>query len=236
MRFNTLIWTFRTVLAAMMVLFLLSGCSGLGRLFGGEEEEKAPAELMTEGMENLDRGYYTAAVEAFEKIKDRYPYSQYAVLAELRMADALYKTKEFDSAYKAYDEFEKLHPKYREIPYVVYQKGMCNFMQVKSIDREQEHTRKAKAQFERLIMRFPGDRYAIKARRKLRKCLVYLAEYELYVGRFYFSNGWYRAALGRYTYVIKNYPDMGQYNEAVEYISRCREKLAEAEAKIREEG
>jgi hypothetical protein len=30
---------------------------------------------------------------------------------------------------------------------------------------------------------------------------------------------------------MENYPDMGQYHEAIEYISKCKEKIAEKRAK-----
>jgi outer membrane protein assembly factor BamD len=221
-------------LIGTLAVLLLGGCAAV-EWFLGEEEEKYPQELMMEGIEKLENGSYQAAVEAFQQIKDRYPYSKYAVLAELKMADALYLTKELDLAYEAYDEFEKLHPKNKEIPYVIYQKGMCHFSQMKSIDREQVHTLNAKQQFERLVRRFPRDDYANRARRNIRKCLIFLAEYELYVGHFYFKKGKYRAALGRYTYIIEHYPDMGQYHEAIEYISKCKQKLAEEEARKQKE-
>jgi outer membrane protein assembly factor BamD (BamD/ComL family) len=41
--------------------------------------------------------------------------------------------------------------------------------------------------------------------------------------------GEYVSALDRYTFVIKNYPDVGQYHEALEYISKCKEKLAKTD-------
>ena len=213
------------LLIGAMVLFFLNGC-GLSTFFFGEEEEKSPSELISQGLEDMDRGYYKSAVEAFQKVKDRYPYSKHAIQAELKMADALYRTNEFDQAYNAYVDFEKLHPKHKSIPYVIYQKGMCHFAQIRSIDREQVHTSKAREEFERLVRLFQRDEHADKARKNLRKCLIFLAEYELYVGRFYYRKGEYRAALGRFTYIIQNYPDTGQYNEAIEYISKCKEKLA----------
>jgi outer membrane protein assembly factor BamD (BamD/ComL family) len=37
----------------------------------------------------------------------------------------------------------------------------------------------------------------------------------------------YRAAMGRYRYLLENYPDLGQYHEALEYLSKCKDKLAE---------
>lgn len=214
------------VFAGLAVVFLLGGCTVVDEFIFGGEEELNPDELMAQGMEHMDRARYKAAVESFQSIKDRYPYSRYAILAELRMADALYHTEEYDSAYDAYDEFERLHPKNTQIAYVIYQKGMCQFLQMSTNDREQTHTFKAKEEFERLIRRFPRDDYAYRARKNIRKCLVFLSEYELYVGHFYYKMGKYRAAMARYSYIVQHYPDMGQYNEALEYIGKCREMLS----------
>jgi outer membrane protein assembly factor BamD len=221
----------RTMLAAVVLAFLMSGCSYVDKFLGiGGAAEEDAAELMNEGNENLSTGRYKEAVEDFQKVKDRFPYSKYAIIAELKMADALYLQEEYDTAYAAYDEFEKLHPKHKEIPYVIYQKGMSHFNQIKSKDREQAHTLKAKEEFERVIKRFPRDEYANKARKNLRECLIYLAEHELFVGNFYYKQGRYVAALGRYKYILNNYPDVGQYQDAMEGITRCQEKLAQQTA------
>ena len=214
----------RYILMGIILVSIFNGCAVYNRLFG-EREDKRPEELMSEGIRNLERGNFEAAIEAFQNIKDRYPYSKLAITAELKMADALYQDSEFDLAYDAYDEFERLHPKDKNIPFVIYRKGMCYFRQIKSIDRDQSPTLKAKEVFERLIKRFPRDDYANRARKNIRDCLIYLAEYELYVGHFYYKAKKYEAALGRYKYIIKNYPDMGQYHEALEYISKSKENL-----------
>ncbi len=219
----------KTFLLGLIAAFLLGGCASFDNLKGyffGEEEELSAPELMAEGMEKMESGNYTDAVDAFQNLKDRYPYSGYAVVAELKMAEALFRTEQYDEAIEAYDEFERLHPKNENIPYVIYQKGMSHFLQMSTIDREQSNTYKAKEEFERLIKRFPRDPYANRARKNIRKCLIYLAEYELLVGHFYYKMGRYQAALDRYSYIIKNYPDMGQYHEALEYISKCKAELA----------
>jgi len=41
--------------------------------------------------------------------------------------------------------------------------------------------------------------------------------------------------MGRYENVIKNYPDMGQYHVALEYIRRCKEELSEETSPPKEE-
>jgi len=143
------------------------------------------------------------------------------------MADALYERDLFDEAYDEYTEFEKLHPKNPSIQYVLFKKGMCHFSRVKTIDRTQSFTHKAREEFERLIQRYPKSSFAERARRKVRECYIRLAEHEVYVGNFYFKMEKYQPAMHRYIYLIEHYPDVGQYYEALEKIKICKEKLAE---------
>ncbi|MFH1241523.1 MAG: outer membrane protein assembly factor BamD [Pseudomonadota bacterium] len=216
------------LLVGASVVFLLNGCALWDRFF--KEEEKTPDQLMSEGMEDFKKGKYEEATEIFQKIKDRYPYSKFALEAELRMADSLFNRDQYMEAFDAYGEFEKLHPKNPNIPYVIYQKGMCHFNQMSTVDRDQSNTLKAKDEFERLVRRFRRSEYANMARRKIRECYINLAEHELYVGNYYFRMKKYRTAMSRYLYLIENYPDLGQYHVALEYLKKCKEKLAQEEA------
>ena len=192
-----------------------------------KDEENTPAKLMKEGMDYLEKGYYTGAAEFFQKIVDRYPYSKYSVKAELKLADALFLKGLYDEALENYHEFLRLHPKNANIPYVIYQKGMCSFNQVSTTDRDQGNTFRANEEFERLAKNHPESEYAEKAHWKIRECYMLLAESELNVGRFYFSRRKYKAAMNRFRYVLENYPDLGQYHEALEYIKKCEERIAE---------
>jgi outer membrane protein assembly factor BamD len=212
---------------------LLAGCS-ITDLFARREQPKTVADLMDQGEKLFNQGRYAESGEVFQAVKDRYPYSGYAAIAEVRLADGHYERQEFEDAYIVYEEFERLHPKNEKIPYVMYRKGMCAFEQITAMDREQSHATKAKREFERLVFKFPDDVYARKARKNLRQVLIYLSEYELSVGHFYFKMGEYEAALNRYTYLIRHYPDMGYYNEALEYISKCHAKIEQAKTANKE--
>ena len=211
------------------MVLLLSGC-GLWKKVFGDDIEPTPAELMSEGMQDFNSGEFEAATEKFQKIKDRYPYSKNAIQAELKMADALYQREMFDEAYEEYSEFEKLHPKNPDIPYVIYQEGMCFYRQASTIDRDQSHTLQAREEFERVIKRYKKSPYANMAKRKLRESLVKMAEHELYVGNFYFRGEKYQAAMDRYLYIIDHVPDLGQYYEAIENIKKCKDQIAEDDA------
>ena len=35
--------------------------------------------------------------------------------------------------------------------------------------------------------------------------------------------------MSRYKYLIENYPDLGQYHEALEFMRKCKEKMPEAQ-------
>lgn len=208
---------------ALLLILFFGGCSLFGK---GEKPEKPPEELMSEGMSQFADGNYTKAAEYFQELKDRYPYNKLAIHAELKLADALFKKKEYEEAVEAYKEFENLHPKNISISYVIYQQGMCYFLRMRTIDRDQSNTKRALEEFERLKRTFPGDPYSEKARINIERCLVSLAEHEFYVGHFYFKNGHYVAALNRFEYLITQYPDHGPHEKARIYIARCKEKLA----------
>jgi len=215
----------RFIIFFMVSVLSFSGCTSLKGLLGITSEDLSPDELMYEGMNNMRAGNYRQASEQFQMIKDRYPYHKYATEAELKVADALFKSEEWSLAFIAYDEFEKLHPRHADIPYVIYQKGMCHFVQIRSFDRDQSFNHDAKEQFERLANRYPNSEYANRARARLRECFSYLAQYEQSVGDFYFKNKKYRAAYGRYKYLIENYPDLGHYNRALEYMALSKELM-----------
>ncbi|HJX34199.1 MAG TPA: outer membrane protein assembly factor BamD [Desulfatiglandales bacterium] len=213
-------------IAGVFLLSLIGGCAERQKV---GINQMGPEEFLARGLKRLEHNEYKLAIDAFQAIKDRYPYSKTVITAELKMAESYILSKDYESALEVYDDFERLHPKDSNIPFVIYQRGLCNLEQAKTIDRDQTYTVKARVEFERLVKRFPKSELANKARANVRKCTTYLAEHELYVGHFYYKIGEYASALGRYTYLIKHYPDMGQYHEALEYISRCKEKLAETE-------
>jgi len=191
--------------------------------------DRTPADLLADGQAKLDAAEFKSATKLLQAIKDRYPYSKEAIIAELKLADSLFQREEYDSALDNYAEFERLHPKDKKTPYVIYQQGMCHFLQIRTLDREQKYISEAKDEFEKLVKKFPNDTYADKAREKIRQCISDMSEYELYVGHFYYKMNKYQSAMDRFKYIIENYPDTGQYHEALEYIEKCKKKLAQAE-------
>jgi outer membrane protein assembly factor BamD len=205
-----------------IALLLFSGCAW----FSQKQEEKPAAELIKDGIEAYDKGNYSDAIKNFEQLKDWYPFSKYAITAELKIADAHYYLDQYAEAVTAYEEFEQLHPRNEAIPYVIYQAGRCYYDQIDTIDRDQTSARKALEIFRRLIRQHPGDQYALKTHTHITICLQSLAGHEFYVGKFYLRSKHYQAALQRFKAVISNYPDVGMHYQALKYIAQCEALVA----------
>jgi outer membrane protein assembly factor BamD len=217
----------RILTLCILVPFLCSGCALFNLFWEGEDDETAQT-LAWDGIDDYESGDYEGARDAFEKLKDWYPYSEYAKLAELKIADANYRLGNYEEAIFAYEEFESLHPRNEAIPYVIYQMGMCYFDQVDTPDRDQVSTRKALDTFARLMRDYPNDPYAVKAQENINFCLRSLALSELNIGRFYYKGGHYKAALRRFKNVLSRYPDVGVHQEALQNIMQAEAALADS--------
>jgi len=218
---------------ALVALLTTSGCSSLRSQFNkllGYKEESSAQELAWAGMEAYEKERYKEAIEKFQKLKDFYPFSKYAILAELKIADAHYQEEEYEDAIFAYENFEQLHPRNEAIPYVIYQIGRCYFDQINTPDRDQTSAEKALATFQRLIKQYPRDEYSIRAAEHIRTAQKSLAGHAYGIGVFYYKTKHYKAALHRFMEIISDYPDVGYHQKALEYIAKCETAIAKEES------
>jgi len=214
------------ILPTIFLIFIMffSGCAWFET-----QEEKTADELIAEGLEYYENESYQKAIKSFEDLKDWYPFSKYAIVAELKIADAHYHLEEYEDAVFAYEEFENLHPRNEKTPYAVYQIAKCHFNRVDTIDRDQTSARKALDTFNRLIKYYPDSSYIPQAKEEKNECIKSLAGNELYVALFYYNTEYYKAALHRFKAVITDYPDVGTHQTALQYISMCEAAIRAAE-------
>lgn len=217
---------------ALVLAFAISAsnCGTVKGWFSKKKPEQPPEVMAQEGIQQLRKKKYEDAVETFEKLKDRYPYSQEALLAQIKLADAHYYKKNYEEALQAYKDFEKLHPTNPAVPYCIYQQGMCYYRQRSTIDRDQTFTSKALAEFQRLKQKFPQSEYAAKADKYMARCRQDLAEHEFYVGEFYYRTKRYNSALERFQTLAAEYPEF-KPREVKEYLAKCQTKVANPEKK-----
>ncbi len=202
------------------LMLMLSGCALFETTYEGG---KSAEELVSEGSSAFVAGEYRQAINAYTDLKDWYPFSKYAILAELKIADAHYALKEYEEAIIAYEEFERMHPKNEAIPYVIFRNGMCWFNRIDTVDRDNTPAKKSMVQFNRLIERFPQSEHVADAKENIGKCLENLSGHELYVADFYMKTEQYKAALKRYEALVENYPGSKESEIALNKIPKCRE-------------
>jgi outer membrane protein assembly factor BamD len=220
------------IVVGCIILVFGSGCSALKKAWNaiiGKDEIGSAQQLAWDGMDAYEDGKYKDAIENFQKLKDWYPFSKYAILAELKIADSNYHLEQYEEAIFAYEEFERLHPRNEAIPYVVYQIGRCYFDQIDTIDRDQTPARKALDTFRRLQKQFPNDQYARSGAEHINKCIKSLAGNEFYIGVFYYKSKHYKAALKRFMAVLSNYPDVGYHQKALQYVAKCETSIGDGE-------
>jgi len=206
-----------------ILFFSFTGCSWFNE--PDREMEKSAETLVNEGTSDYREGNYRDAIHSFTTLRDWYPFSKYAILAELKIADSHYKLDSYEEAIPAYQEFENLHPKNEAIPFVIYRIGMCWYKEIPSADKDQTPASKAMAEFQRLIDRFPQDTLSVKATKKINRCKESLAGHEAYVADYYLKTKQYKAALKRYESIFAVYPGTQPGKKALENIALCKGEI-----------
>tara|TARA_B100000683_G_scaffold171753_1_gene165516 strand:- start:528 stop:1256 length:729 start_codon:yes stop_codon:yes gene_type:complete len=223
-------------LVSVLALWLLSGCALIDSYFLPPPEDTAQ-ELFEAGMDAMGEKEYGDAQEYFTKIKDRFPFSPFALKAELALGDAYFLDEDYLLALDAYKEFEALHPTNEDIPYILYQIGNSNYMLFESIDRRQENIKEGLEYFYRLQETYPGTKYADAASDLIVKSRRILAEHEVYVADFFWRTEQYGPAWHRYQYVVENFsdvPDLRDYaRQRAEYSYFEYQKTLSEEERLR---
>lgn len=190
---------------------------------------------IAEEYEQADR--WDEAVMKYGEVKNQFPYSRYAIIAELKMADLHFKREAYPEAQGAYQLFKELHPKHEKIDYVSFQIGMSYYKQLPPTnDRDLTLAKRSIVAFEEVIRSFPQSEYAAQAQEYRDKSERMLAEKELYIARFYFKEKKWEAALGRFENVLDQFPKhlekealygacvaaarVGEPNKSRRYLSR----------------
>ena len=128
--------------------------------------EKPPELLWQDANRYLSRGNYTEAATAFEEIDKQHPYSKLAKKSKMMAAYMYYLNKDYPSSIFSLDRFINLHPADKNIPYVLYLKGLCYFEQIDRVSLDQEPSLESKKDFEELTKKFPNSKYSKDAKKK----------------------------------------------------------------------
>src|SRR5207302_7520386 len=109
----------------------------------------------------------------------------------------------------------------RDVAYAYYLKGICYYMQIVDVGRDQKLTELALKSLDDVVRRFPDSKYARDAKLKLDFTRDHLAGQEMDIGRYYLKRGESLAAINRFKRVIDNYQTTTHVPEALERLVEC---------------
>lgn len=212
-------------LAAALVLVIINlSCSSIEKIQGRDKAET----YFLRGEAYLKDSMYDKAIEKFSLVKNKFPYSPYALKAELRLADTYYAREDYAEAQRLYNTFSELHPKHEDRPYAIYKSGMSFYgMLPSTIDRDISIANKALGEFKKVMELYPNSPYFKDALNKYTECRTKMAEKEFYIAEFYRKRDKYLAAIQRYLNVIERYSGLGFDDKTYYKIAYCYKKLDE---------
>ncbi len=192
-------------------------------------------ELYASAREALDTGDAAGALQLYDDVEARFPFTTYATQAQLDSIYAHYRLQQAELALSAANRFLKQYPQHARIDYVHYLKGLVNFtrsadefdkiLRIDGTRRDPVFARSAFEDFSLLIKRFPDSRYAQDARRRMIWLKSGLARYELHVAEFYVRRGAPIAASRRAQYIIDHYQGTDSVPVALDILQQTYAQL-----------
>jgi outer membrane protein assembly factor BamD len=226
-------------LASCLFLAIAAGCSTKTATF---EDVKPADELYLKGLEILEGRRilwlftiinYDAAIESFQAIIDNYPYSDFEVKAQLRIAGAYFDDGRYEEALAYYQDFADLHPLHKSVAFALLRAAQCHYNQIESIDRDQGATNNATAALEKLIREHPYAEETREGEEMLLNLRTRLAQNMLHIADFYLDRTHWQSAAARYRRVLDEFPGLGLDARALYRLGVCLENMRREDEALR---
>ncbi|MDO6475064.1 outer membrane protein assembly factor BamD [Alteromonas sp. 1_MG-2023] len=224
------------------VMISVTGCSSSD----DSEQRAALANMGSQQMydnakRNMQNGNFGAASTALSELDSRYPFGPLSNQVQLDLIYSYYKSGKIDETLATIDRFIRLNPNHSDVDYAFYMRGLTNMeadtnmfqqlMQIDRSDRDPSKSREAFTDFRRLIQQYPDSKYAADAKKRMVFIKERLAKYEIAIARFYMRREAFVAAANRGRYVLENYSNTDQVQEALEIMVSSYDQLGLTELK-----
>jgi len=210
-------------LAVFSALAFGPGCADVSSNLGGEVTYAKDAQGNYDlGEKSFKSHSWADADQYFQFTKSKFPYSRFAALAELRVADANFEQDKFVEAIDGYKNFIKDHPSHPKVDYAACQIAKSHFKDLPSnfflfppvYEKDQQELVDAQGAIKDFLLSYPRSEYRPEGQKMMAEVRKRLAQHEMYVAAFYEKRGYKKAAAWRYENVVKEFGDTPQAEEA----------------------
>lgn len=211
--------TFRFIFFILLTTIVFHSCSST------EVEQTDPAVLYKEAEEDISNDRFQSALEKLGNIKNKFPYSNFAITAKIRIADVYFLQENYLEAAAAYESYRDLHPKHERMNYGMFRIGESYFMDIPSnIARDLTSAHKALDAFNTFVLRFSNDPELQNAKKRIMQVRDILGDKELYIANFYYKQDQFESAERRYKKLLELYPETSAATEAKEKLAKLQKK------------
>jgi outer membrane protein assembly factor BamD len=225
----------RTCLVLAACLPLLA-CTGKHVTITGElKYGKSAEEDYQAGLDELKHENWSEGQKFMEHVRSKYPFSKYAALAELKLADAKFTQERWIEAADAYQRFAQLHPTHEDVDYAEYRQALSHYRDAPadfalfppSYEKDQKSMGAALTGLKAFLKDRPDSKLRPDAEKLLEQVQGRLAAHEWYVGDFYWSRQRWAGAAGRFEGLVREYPGSKHEAEALWRLAQASLKLEE---------
>jgi outer membrane protein assembly factor BamD len=217
-------------LALLAALTLLGGCASNSRL-----RTYTAAQLYQLAHRQMLRDDIPDAIKSYESLTSRFPFTDEARQGRLDLIYVYYRKGDKDATVDAANEFLREEPTNPRDDYAWYMKGLVYFEHVPfalerlfGVDmarRPPVDILKSISAFNTVVTMYPHSAYAHDARHRMIYLRNRLAQYDIYVARYYVRRGAYLAAAQRAHEVLQQYDGAPAEQEALRIMMQCYRKL-----------
>ncbi len=211
---------------------LLTACSG-------NDEIQTEIQSLTEAYEKakvyVEGGNYTRALQIFEAIQARYPFSDLSRQIQLEMMYAYYKAGQMEQAVESAEAFMRENPIHARVDYALYIKGLAYFERDAGFlerrfnkdvtSRPPKDVDLSYSSFRRLVERYPASEYAPDAQQRMLYLKNRMSAYENHVADYYLRRGAYIAALNRAQRALEEYNGADGNARSLEIMAEAYDEL-----------
>ena len=196
----------------LLLCVAVAGCSGdADKII----TNKSITELYDDAYGEFEKENYDDAAEKFQMVETQYPASEWSADALIMAAYSQYLDDDFPGAILTADRFMRFHPGHRDVPYVLYLRGMCYYRQVSDVRREPGMSVYALQQFQQIVDRFPRSPYAENSKNKINILKNYIAGKVMYSARNDMRKENWASAITKFQSVITDAPETVMPEEAM---------------------
>jgi outer membrane protein assembly factor BamD len=192
-----------------LFIVLQQGCSSK------KVNENDPKEMFEDAQQDISTDRYLLALDKLRIIKNKFAYTSYGSLSQLKIADVYFLQESFPEAASAYETFVELFPKHEKAPYALFRAGESQFLDIPTnTARDLKSAENAISTLDLYCAKYPSGEFYSKALEMRKQAYNRLAEKELGIAEFYIKRKKPDSARFRLNKILDQYSNSSSAEKA----------------------